>query len=318
MAGTRENSPGRPSPQTPDTIVDERCCIHCGYSLRGLRIDGVCPECGRPIKGRKRAPRYTDQLVHAPMAWLQVFATGAVLMLFAAAGVLAMIVTLLFVWTVPLLLVLAGLCAAWAVGVWLCTRPRPELPRSTVNVHAEWRTLRVAARTTQCFWPLTVLLALFCVWIFNNSLSTVALYTAIGTTSLSLLIAVGGLAPTCALLANIADWAEDSSLAQSLRGCAWTICFCGVVLGLSVLNIYTHVLGSFIGGLLATFIVAMVFMPPAYFLYCLFKMQSMARWAIWNHVAAEAKLDRFRASAAAAARRSRGASGPQHLPPRER
>ncbi len=318
MAGTRTNSVGLQANKTPDTIVDDRSCIHCGYNLRGLRIEGNCPECGRPIKGRKRAPRYTDQLVHAPITWLQVFASGAVLLLLAAAGVAAMIIALLFVWNVPLLLILAGLCAAWTIGVWLCTRPRPQMPTNTVNVHAEWRTLRVVARATQCFWPLAALLAAFCIYIYNNSLSTGALYTGIGAASLSLLIAVGGLAPTCALLANIADWAEDSSLAQSLRGCAWTICFCGVVLGLAVVNTYTHILGSFIGGLLATFIIAMVFMPPVYFLYCLFKLQSMARWAIWNHVAAEAKLDRFRASADAAARRSGVGAGPRHQPPRER
>jgi hypothetical protein len=24
-------------------------CLRCGYNLRGLKIDGLCPECGAPI-----------------------------------------------------------------------------------------------------------------------------------------------------------------------------------------------------------------------------------------------------------------------------
>lgn len=31
-------------------IEDEQACDACGYSLRGLRVGGVCPECGEPIE----------------------------------------------------------------------------------------------------------------------------------------------------------------------------------------------------------------------------------------------------------------------------
>lgn len=163
-----------------------------------------------------------------------------------------------------------------------------------------------------------MLLALFSIWVYNTTLSTPALYAAIALAGLSLTIAVGGLAPTCALLAHLADWAEDSSLAQSLRGCAWTVGFCGLVISLAVLNAYTGLLGRAMGGVLAVFLIAMVFMPPAYFLICLFRIQSMARWAVWNHVAAEAKLDRFRASAQAAAQKSARSGSTRHVPPSNR
>mgnify|MGYP000520360460 CR=1 FL=1 len=307
-----------PRPVPPDIILDERACIGCGYSLKGLRLGGKCPECGLAIKGKKRAPRYTDQLVHAPMEWLDIFAIGALLMFFAATAALMMIITLLFVRNIPVLVVLGGITIGWAAGVWLSTRPRPVMPTTTVNVLQEWRVLRIAARITQLFWPLTVLLALFSIWVYNTTLSTPALYAAIALAGLSLTIAVGGLAPTCALLAHLADWAEDSSLAQSLRGCAWTVGFCGLVISLAVLNAYTGLLGRAMGGVLAVFLIAMVFMPPAYFLICLFRIQSMARWAVWNHVAAEAKLDRFRASAQAAAQKSARSGSTRHVPPSNR
>jgi hypothetical protein len=90
------------------------------------------------------------------------------------------------------------------------------------------------------------------------------------------------------------------------------------VIALAILNGYTGVLGGFIGGFLAVCIIAMVFMPPAYFLFCLLRLQSMARWAVWNHVAAEAKLDRFKSRAEAAARRASKGISPRHVPPPER
>jgi len=40
------------SPLPPDgnaPIADDRSCNHCGYNLRGLQPDGMCPECGTPI-----------------------------------------------------------------------------------------------------------------------------------------------------------------------------------------------------------------------------------------------------------------------------
>jgi hypothetical protein len=252
------------------------------------------------------------------MEWLEVFAAGALLLFLSALGGLGLIITLLFATNTAILVVLAGICAAWTLGVFLCTRPRPVMPTTAVNVLTEWRGLRTISRVTQCFWPLTALLVMFSLWVHANSLSVAALYVAVACAGISLLVAVGGLAPTCAFIAHMADWAEDSSLAQSLRGCAWTIGFCGVVIAMAVLNTYTAVLGSIFGGVLAVLIIAMVFMPPAYFLFCLFRLQSMARWAVWNHVAAEAKLDRFRARAGSASAKARTGSSSRHVPPAER
>lgn len=34
------------TPSPCDAILNDTPCIHCGYNLRTLRIDGLCPECG--------------------------------------------------------------------------------------------------------------------------------------------------------------------------------------------------------------------------------------------------------------------------------
>lgn len=37
-------------------VSGERFCIRCGYSLQGLRVDGVCPECGTSVALSLREP----------------------------------------------------------------------------------------------------------------------------------------------------------------------------------------------------------------------------------------------------------------------
>ena len=38
----------------PEPVGDTLACVGCGYDLRELSEDGVCPECGTPI-ARSRA-----------------------------------------------------------------------------------------------------------------------------------------------------------------------------------------------------------------------------------------------------------------------
>lgn len=45
-------------PQLPrdDPLASELLCVSCGYDLRGLDVDGSCPECGRPIASSINPP----------------------------------------------------------------------------------------------------------------------------------------------------------------------------------------------------------------------------------------------------------------------
>ena len=220
-------------------------------------------------------------------------------MFLAALGVVVLVVVMLFHRSVVMVVITGLVTLAWYGGIWLTTRPRPVLPTTQVDTRREWSGLRLASRLTQACWPMSCMAVLGAIAAYNAGLSSAALWGSVAFAGLLALVAIAGLAPLCALLAHTADWAEDTSLAQSFRGCAWTVCFCAAVIGLALLNGFTGFLGGLIGGLLASTIIAMVFLPPAYFLWSLFRLQHMARWAVWNHVAAEARLDRFRARAEA-------------------
>jgi hypothetical protein len=50
-------------------------CAQCGYNLRGLEADGLCPECGQPIAISLRGHR----LVRSDPAWLNRVAHGLVI-----------------------------------------------------------------------------------------------------------------------------------------------------------------------------------------------------------------------------------------------
>ena len=63
-------------------IIGDVTCRGCGYNLRGLTPDGVCPECaiaiGRSVKG--------DLLQYCDPAWVDRLARG---MLWVIAGTIA-------------------------------------------------------------------------------------------------------------------------------------------------------------------------------------------------------------------------------------
>jgi hypothetical protein len=57
-------------------IRDDSPCVSCQYNLRALRMEGLCPECGTPIK--KSLP--PDMLRYAPEKWLEFVFLGASLL----------------------------------------------------------------------------------------------------------------------------------------------------------------------------------------------------------------------------------------------
>lgn len=74
--------------QSAAVIDDDRPCIHCGYNLRSLSTDGLCPECGSPVAHSFRG----WHLRHADPAWLDRIHLGAALRLWSiTAGLVAMI-----------------------------------------------------------------------------------------------------------------------------------------------------------------------------------------------------------------------------------
>lgn len=66
-----------PAMDNAGMIGFDLACINCGYNLRGLRGDGVCPECANPIGQSLRG----DRLIFSSSEWLKHLRRGAALML---------------------------------------------------------------------------------------------------------------------------------------------------------------------------------------------------------------------------------------------
>ncbi|NLF31382.1 MAG: hypothetical protein GX591_10930 [Planctomycetes bacterium] len=119
---------------TPPERSDERQpsvpCIACGYDLRGLAPNDVCPECGTPVRDSLEG----DFLPTAPPRYVRRLARGAILMLcgtlLTLAGILLAVgalvayanlgIRLPAVPWIAALSALAGclsdLCGAWLIG----------------------------------------------------------------------------------------------------------------------------------------------------------------------------------------------------------
>lgn len=286
-------------------IIDERKCVACGYSLHGLWSDGVCPECGRPIlTRRKEIPRYSDNLIHAPMGWLQGFSFGSTMLALSGIGLIATLVALALT-MLETVAFAALLCAAgWSLATFITTRPRPVTKATTMPPQREWATLRWASRVTQIFWVVLCVAVLARIEMQKGGASTGGTDQALTIAAFIAFVVAGlGTIPFCVILSNLAFWAEDSGLAQHLRGCAWTVALSAGATLLSYLQVRSGI-GAGIGAitvLVTAMMAACMYFPLFYMTYCLWSLQNMARWAVKNHVTAEARDIRLREKAARAA-----------------
>jgi hypothetical protein len=144
-------------------------CAQCGYNLRGLGDDGVCPECGAAI-GESVARFMIMRAAARPLAEMP---RGWVVKLAIGCTMLAMLGVAVFLLTTAHLLLGVPWRNAWApieilvvIALWLCSATEP----SSASVRALDRTLvwtiRIAApivafwlfvsmplRSPDIFWP---------------------------------------------------------------------------------------------------------------------------------------------------------------------
>ncbi|MBY0111951.1 MAG: hypothetical protein K2Y21_03955 [Phycisphaerales bacterium] len=140
-----------PPPVHPEIVIVDAPCTNCGYSLRGLLIDSVCPECAHPVRRsleRRRLGLASPEYLRSLQTGSGVLLLGLVLaVVFGGIGALQYTTLGTFRYAVPLVVWPSlDLTAAMfvGVGVWKLTIDDPGLPPYD-QARGNARTLRAAA-----------------------------------------------------------------------------------------------------------------------------------------------------------------------------
>jgi len=209
-------------------IMEDRSCVNCGYNLRGLPMNGPCPECGTPIRPKKHG-RYADNLTDAPMWYLRTVAVGLGLM---SAGIFLPLLWLLFALLSPLrlagvgvsiasagVMITAGLC--WIVGAIIATAKRATQDRTAPDWLLDSPAIRSGARFGQLV-PLVASALAIPVASLGGTLGLLL------DSTLSWLTLVA-MAPLCVYVSGLADWAGDTGAASRLRASGWCMTVCSTI-----------------------------------------------------------------------------------------
>lgn len=119
-------APPVPAPSTRIHLEYDTPCRRCGYNLRGLMLDGQCPECGAPVDLSIQG----DLLKFADPDWLAKVARGLTIILWMVIGgiLMSIIGEVVGRLTAPVVTQLIDLVvsAISFYGVWLMTEPDPS------------------------------------------------------------------------------------------------------------------------------------------------------------------------------------------------
>lgn len=272
-------------------IAEDRTCRRCGYNLRGLKLAGVCPECGAKIaKKAPKIPRFKDQMIEAPLKWLTRFMHAAFLMLLGgpvtgAAYLIAGLAESVIAWSIA-----AGASVVWCVGVVMATGPRPAMAGIVEAPEVEWLYRRTAARLMQGFWVLGAVIGLVLSVGSRAGMGAFGLGAVIGCA----LVGVAGFGPLYLHLMNLAHWASDTELAQKFRVLTWYAPLGGLaVMGFSLVA-RVGAVGGLMGVLLtAAALTGLVIMPLGMQFFAQWNLWRTARWAVMNHITLKARDERL-------------------------
>lgn len=303
-AGTRTNTTIGAGELMPEDAI----CAKCSYSLRGLRSGGRCPECGTPFAGGRRRQYFNDTMTDAPVHYLRILAAGCWML---ALGGVACSVCLWAGYPSHTYVLAAGALAAclWFVGVFIVTAPRQTVARGRAELKAEWRRARPLALVGQAGWLASCgLFAAAAIMhdIAIGNAATVGTALIITPEERSLrtlawfayLVGIAGLVPLCLILADLADWASNTTLGDRYRDSAWMIC-AGVPLFFGALGIYSATPGLRAGPAGFALVITMILSALAIvigsliFLAGLIRLAGMSLWAVSNAITGTERDERL-------------------------
>ncbi|MGD9689803.1 MAG: hypothetical protein AB7K52_09140 [Phycisphaerales bacterium] len=291
-------------------VIDaDRTCA-CGYSLRGLRTGGTCPECGRAIPLGSRASAVTVRpITDYPARVLARHAGGATCM---ALGAWVMTMGYLALWlqrgfnvtvidvppALPLVIHALGVFPAtilWWLGVVLLTTRDPEYtggaptPAYLLAGRPGWT--RAAIVLPQALWIVSEGLTISGIFIEEASLRS-GVGLQLGGYAAAALACIA-LTPVCFMLRELAYHGSDDYAANRFQGLAFGIPLAGAVL--TLLPIVPFMLGV---SRMATFISLLVFsvlLTPVVYLMlrALWSVGTTYRWAWRNAESAAEREERF-------------------------
>lgn len=137
------------------SIDYDRACAGCGYNLRGLKMEGRCPECGLHIEAAGSTHAAVDFIGGDEPALRLRMQRGFFLATVGLGGMVAMRLWMIVPFPRTHWLVIDGAAAlfalSWCGGVWLTT------PRQFDHYGQPMQTARQAARLLALAWPISLL-----------------------------------------------------------------------------------------------------------------------------------------------------------------
>lgn len=281
-------------------VAEDARCESCGYSLRGLRTGGVCPECGTPIVPRRHKDVAFDEM---PMPLIRGYRASCWMATAAIAGLVALAIMQAAAarWSAGLALgLVTAVVGLWLVAVSRLTRPLDQ-PVADRHGFGPGSRMRRAARWTQLGWP--ALLVAAAIDQLRPALALPGWFSA-GLHAAGLLVGIVGLALLALFLSRFAEWVRDEYASKAFQVAVSGMVILGVGLVTTPVVVALGGFGLLLVPWLVVLMIVVLIMSALAFPVGLF---SLSRSVDWSLVHARERADRARSlheRVAAAARQA--------------